>query len=426
MRFPVRGFHYTNEAVADTVLPGAREPARPFEIARSVRVRMGYTVRDMGSIEDAVRQRAGALGFDLVGFASAEPFLRDERAAIDRIRSGMMDGLPWYTEERVRRANNPELLLEGARSIISLGTSYNTGNPAPGSPGPVGKIARYAWGDDYHDVIKAKLRQLAADLSDIAGREVRTRVFVDDGPMNDRAAAERSGIGWFGKNTNILTQSHGSWVFLSQVVTDLELEPGEPLAKNCGECVMCIDDCPTGAIVAPYVIDNRRCISFLTIELRGPIPRDLRPLVGDWVFGCDICQDVCPVNRKATGSLEPAFRQRHDFGAPALIPLLDLDDEGFRERFRKSPIKRAKRVGLQRNVCVALGNIGDTRAVAPLAGALKSPEALVREHAAWALGRIGGQEAEAALRAAMDVEEDQSTRAEIELSLDEMDALPRT
>ena len=376
----------------------------------------------MGRVEDAVRQRARALGFDLVGFASAEPFLRDERAATERIRGGLMDGLPWYTEERVRRANNPELLLEGARSIISLGTSYNTGEPEPGSPGPVGKVARYAWGDDYHDVIKTKLRELAACLSDIAGREVRTRVFVDDGPMNDRAAAERAGIGWFGKNTNILTRRHGSWVFLSQVVTDLELEPDEPLAKNCGECVMCIDDCPTGAIVAPYVIDNRRCISFLTIELRGSIPRDLRPLVGDWVFGCDICQDVCPVNRKAFQSLEPAFRQRHDFGAPALVPLLDLDDEGFRERFRKSPIKRAKRVGLQRNVCVALGNIGDEAAVPALVQALRSRDALVREHAAWALGRIGGEEAASALRATVDGESDPSARAEIELSLKEMGA----
>ena len=385
---------------------------------------MVYTVREMRRIEDAVRQRAKALGFDLVGFASAEPFLRDERAAIDRVRSGLMDGLPWYTEERVRRANHPELLLEGARSIISLGTSYNTGSPTPGRPGPTGKVARYAWGDDYHDVIKSKLRQLAADLSDIAGREVRTRVFVDDGPMNDRAAAERAGVGWFGKNTNILTRSHGSWVFLSQVVTDLDLEPDEPLAKTCGDCVICIDDCPTGAIVAPYVIDNRRCISFLTIELRGSIPRELRPLVGDWVFGCDICQDVCPVNRKAAESLEPAFRQRHDFGAPALIPLLDIDDEGFRERFRKSPIKRAKRVGLQRNVCVALGNIGDVGAVPPLAGALKSQDAVVREHAAWALGRIGGPEAVDALSAALDVEGDPAVRREVELSLKEMAAHP--
>ena len=214
--------------------------------------------------------------------------------------------------------------------------------------------------------MKARLKSFVEGLSDRLGRPVKSRIFVDDGPMNDRAAAERAGVGWFGKNTNILTSTHGSWVLLGQVITDLELEPDAPLAKNCGECVRCIDACPTGAIVAPYVIDNRRCISFLTIELRGIMPRELRPLVGDWVFGCDICQDICPVNRDVALSLEPAFQQRHDFGAPALLPLLELDDEGFRERFRNSPVKRAKRVGLQRNVCVALGNIGDPAAVPAL------------------------------------------------------------
>jgi epoxyqueuosine reductase len=253
------------------------------------------------------------------------------------------------------------------------------------------------------------------------GKQVKARIFVDDGPMNDRAAAERAGVGWFGKNTNILTSSHGSWVFLGQVITDLELEPDTPLVKTCGNCVRCIDDCPTGAIVAPYVIDNTRCISFLTIELRGSIPRKLRPLVGDWVFGCDICQDVCPVNRKALQSLEPAFRQRHDFAAPALIPLLDLDDEGFRERFRNSPIKRAKRVGLQRNVCVALGNIGDPSAIPALVGALYSETPMVREHAAWALGRIGRRQAIAALQSALDHEEDSKVVEEIELALRESD-----
>ena len=179
----------------------------------------------------------------------------------------------------------------------------------------------------------------------------------------------------------------------------------------------CIDACPTGAIVAPYVIDNTRCISFLTIEFRGAIPMELRPLVGDWVFGCDICQEVCPVNVKAQLSLEPAFRQRHDFATPVLIPLLELDDEGFTERFRNSPIKRAKRVGLQRNVCVALGNIGDSSAVPALAPALLRADALVRSHAAWALGRIGGRQAEGALESALPHEEDPEVIEEIEHAL---------
>ena len=376
----------------------------------------------MDTLENTVKQYAKSLGFDIVGITSAEPFVRDERAAIQRIRQGLMDGLPWYTEERVRRATHPEVLLEEARSVISLAISYLTEKRKNGGPGPVGKIGRYAWGDDYHQVLKSRLKEFVDGLPRRVGRPVRTRIFVDDGPMNDRAAAERAGVGWFGKNTNILTSIHGSWVLLGQVITDLELEPDRPLAKNCGDCVRCIDACPTGAIVAPYVIDDTRCISFLTIELRGAIPREQRPLVGDWVFGCDICQDVCPVNRDVALSLEPAFQQRHDFAAPALLPLLELDDEGFRERFRNSPVKRAKRVGLQRNVCVALGNIGDPSAVPALARALKGLDSLVRLHAAWALGRIGGRHASEALESALAREEDTAVREELQLSMADMGA----
>lgn len=299
--------------------------------------------------------------------------------------------------------------------------SYNYGKAEPEGQEPHGKIARYAWGEDYHDVMKDRLRAFVEVIPRVAGRPVKTRIFVDDGPMNDRAAAERAGVGWFGKNTNILTPSHGSWVLLGQVVTDLDLATDASLKKTCGECVRCIDDCPTGAIVAPYVVDNRRCISYLTIELRGSISRELRPLIGDWVFGCDICQNVCPVNRKAAPSTEPAFRKRRDFDTPALLPLLGLDDEGFRERFRGSPVKRAKRSGLQRNVCVALGNIGDPAAVPALANALRSGEPLVREHAAWALGRIGGPGAKATLAAALQTERDDGVAAEIAVSMEEID-----
>ena len=374
----------------------------------------------MGRLEDSIKEYGKSLGFDVVGITDARAFPRDERAAIERIREGLMDGLPWYTEERVRRGTRPDDLLPGARSIISLAMSYFHDGPDNGKATPHGKVARYAWGDDYHGVLKGRLKEFVDGLEQRVGAHVKARVFVDDGAMIDRPAAERAGVGWFGKNTNILTPSHGSWVLLGQVITDLDLEPDQPLKKTCGSCVRCIDDCPTGAIVAPYVIDNTRCISYLTIELRGAIPRDMRPLVGDWVFGCDICQDVCPVNRKAAGSLEPAFRQRHDFAAPALLPLLELDDEAFRERFRNSPIKRAKRAGLQRNVCVALGNIGDPMAVPALAATLGRADAVVRLHAAWALGRIGGVEAAAALRAALDVEQDPEVREEIEESLAEM------
>ena len=371
----------------------------------------------MGTLERSIKAYGKDLGFDIVGITTAEPFLRDEQAAVQRVRDGLMDGLSWYTEERVHRATHPEVLLPEAKSVISLAISYLTGERQPIGPGPSGKIARYAWGDDYHQVIKSRLKQFVDGLSQRVGRPVKARIFVDDGPMNDRAAAERAGVGWFGKNTNILTPSHGSWVLLGQVITDLDLEPDAPLAKNCGECVRCIEACPPGAIVAPYVIDNTRCISFLTIELKGAIPRDMRPLVGDWVFGCDICQDVCPVNRDVALSLEPAFQQRHNFAAPALIPLLELDDEAFRERFHNSPVKRAKRVGLQRNVCVALGNIADPVAVPALISCLNGPDDIVRLHAAWALGQIGGRRASEALSSALASEQDTSVRDEIERSM---------
>ena len=365
------------------------------------------------TLESVVKSLALDIGFDRVGIANAAPFIRDEAASIERVRAGLMDGLPWYTEERVRRMNRPELLLEGARSIVSLALSYDTGEPAGQGPEPRGKVAKYAWGRDYHSLIKSRVRRFIRELPSVVDGPVRARYFVDDGPMNDRAVAERAGIGWFGKNTNILTPTHGSWVFLAEVITDLDLRPDPPLKKTCGECVRCIPACPTDAIIAPFVIDNRRCISFLTIELRGPVPRELRPLMGDWVFGCDICQEVCPVNRKAAPSREVEFRKRHDFDAPELLPLLTLDEDGFKARFNGSPIRRARREGLQRNVCIALGNIGDPVAVPGLIEAMRSDQPVVRSHAAWALGRIGGELADAALELALSTEDDDEVIEEI-------------
>jgi epoxyqueuosine reductase len=250
--------------------------------------------------------------------------------------------------------------------------------------------------------------------------------------MVDRAAAQRSGLGWYGKNTNILTKGWGSWVFLAELVTTLPLDPDPPTGANCGRCEVCLHACPTKAFVAPGVLDNRRCISYLTIELRGAIPLELRPLIGNHIFGCDICQEVCPVNQRVearlraagrlSGAREPlAFRPRVGIGSsPALIELLALDDQGFRARFRHSPIKRAKRRGLLRNVCVALGNSGDAAAVPALARALGDHEPLVRRHAAWALGRLGGAHAREALEAARAREQEPEVRAEIACALDEL------
>ena len=243
-----------------------------------------------------IKECAKELGFDLVTITSAERFTSDEAITLERMGRGLMDGLPWFTTSRVSRGCSPEDLLTGARSIVSLGISYKP-EREPDSPheGDLrGKVAVYAWGDDYHQVIKQKMKTLVETVSAKLDRSIQSRWYVDDGPMLDRAAAHRAGTGWFGKNTNILTSQYGSWVFLGQIVTDLDLTPDSPLKKTCGECTRCLDACPTNAFVGPYVLDARRCISYLTIELKSAIPEELRPLIGNRVFGCDDCQIVCP------------------------------------------------------------------------------------------------------------------------------------
>jgi len=399
-----------------------------------------------GGAKSVITTYALEMGFDLVRVTSAQEFDEDRKVALKRIDDGLMDGLPWFNESRVLRGTSPQELLPGARSVICLALNYlEEGQEFAESANPGGKVARYAWGRDYHKLIKKRMRAYVEGLRIKLGNEFGARWYVDDGPMLDRAAASRSGLGWFGKNTNILTPSLGSWVFLGQVVTDLELEPDQPLKKTCGNCVRCIDACPTGAIIAPYVIDNARCISHLTIENRGEIPKALRPLIGDWVFGCDICQDVCPVNHKTPPSptlwSKNEIRQIQKEGmevpqsngeqhssaveqAPNpvsqerittldLIDLLEMTEETYRLRLRGTPILRAKRAGLQRNACVALGNKGDTVAIPALRQALIVGESLVRGHAAWALGRIGGTEAREALNQAQDNEGDEGVLGEI-------------
>jgi epoxyqueuosine reductase len=412
-----------------------------------------------------IKEQAYALGFDTVRITTAEGFPEAERIIKDRIARGLMDGLPWFTAERADVSCHPDALLPGAQSIIALGMVYLTEQPEDLEDGvcnpydgPRGRIARYAWGDDYHDIIKPRLQQFAAWLREYArneiGEEAETRLFVDTGRMVDRSVAQRAGLGWYGKNTNILTKGWGSWLFLAEIVTNLAIETDEPLKANCGNCEICLHACPTRALPNPYELDNTRCISFLTIELRGSIPLELRPLMGNLIFGCDICQEVCPVNkvaekrlglrcrdgkqliaatsitrRNATGQAEPVeqkttflghaeFRARPGVGSsPELIPLLSLSEEQFRERFRCSPIKRAKRRGLLRNVCVALGNSGDRRAIPALIGVLHDQEPLIRGHAAWALGRLGSQEAHDALCSALETEEDSEVQKEIRYAL---------
>ncbi len=380
---------------------------------------------DAEPLTKAVKDAALQAGFDVVGIASADVFNERGETTKKRVSEGLMDGLPWFTEQRVERGTDPANMLPGAQSIISLALSHHHENPAEAPDAqPRGRIARYAWGEDYHRVFARKVRAFIETLPEVTGVEnIGTRWYTDTGPMLDRAVAERAGVGWFGKNTNILT-SQGSWMLLAQIITTLDLAPDEPLKKTCGACNICVDACPTGAIVAPYVLDNRKCISYLTIENRGPIPRELRPLIGDWIFGCDICQDVCPVNRKAQvgKAYTELTRDAENRARPELVELLELDDDGFRERFRQSAVLRAKPEGMRRNVCIALGNIADPATVPSLTRVLREdPSPIVRGHAAWALGRIGTKEAVTALKEALERELDAGALEEMRVALTESD-----
>jgi epoxyqueuosine reductase len=357
------------------------------------------------SLTQDVKAAAFELGFDRAGISDAKPLRHAEAAIQQRIADGHMDGLRWFTPERAQLATRPTELLPGARSILALAVSYlGRRDPPPIEPGnPRGKIARYAWGRDYHDVLKQMARELVARVEQVAGRPVASRIFVDSSPLAERAVAERAGLGWFGKNTMLLLPGAGSWAFLCEVILDLNLEPDVPVAKSCGTCRRCLDVCPTGALVAPGVLSTPLCISFQTIEQKGSIPRTLRPQMGAWVFGCDDCQEVCPVNRKALPARIADLRAYDDESAfPSLTGLLALDDAAFRARYKGTPVTRAKRWGMQRNACVALGNSRDEGAIPALGETLLNPtqHPIVREHAAWALARFHVPTARAALNTA--------------------------
>jgi epoxyqueuosine reductase len=374
------------------------------------------------SVEDQIRNKAKELGFNLVRITNAVPFIRDEKAAIQRIRKGFMGDLPWYTEKRVHTANNPQFLLDKAQSIISVSMPYYIEQKASLRKSVSGKVARYAWGDDYHIVMKKKLEILLSNISEITKKSANGRIFVDDGAINDRAVAEKSGLGWFGKNTNILTSSHGSWILLGSIITDLKLTPDKVLKKNCGSCTTCIDLCPTGAIVGPYVLDSRKCISYLTIELKGIIPRNLRTAIGSWIFGCDICQDVCPVNKGIPNTTVSEFSPRNtNYTIAELLNFLDFNQDNFSKKFKNSPIKRAKLEGLKRNVCIALGNSQNIKAIPKLKKVLKEETYIIKIHAAWALGQIGGTTAYKTLQNAYMQEKNEGVKQEISLSLKDIE-----
>ena len=370
------------------------------------------------NFSEIFRDSANSLGIELLGVTSARPFRAAEKIARKRLNDGLMGELKWYNERRIFRGTRPQELLSDAKSIVSVAMNYL---PNPKMDEIVqsghGRVARYARGIDYHKVMKKRLRELMDIFSSRIEKTIKYKVYVDDGPMLDREVARRSGLGFYGKNTNILTK-FGSWVFLGQVLLDLELRVDKSSGKSCGVCTDCIPVCPTGAIIAPYVIDSNRCISYLTIEHRGSIPRHLRPLIGDMVFGCDLCQEVCPVNRKrgtVTGHIE--FRSsEHDAGIN-LEEILLMDEEAFQQRFQNSPVRRATRTGLQRNACIVLGNSKNPEAIVPLTHALSNEDYLVREHAAWALGQVGGKAAKESLEAALDLESNATVKDEISEAL---------
>ncbi len=282
--------------------------------------------------------------------------------------------MDWIARGAAKRAD-PQLVLAGAKSVVVLALNYWQGERLPRE---AGRIARYAWGDDYHDLVEGNLKQLDQFLEAAGGQQRR---YVDTGPVLERDFAAAAGIGWHGKSTMLLNRSLGTWFFLAEIFTTLELPPDPPQTARCGTCTSCIDACPTGAITAPHRLDARRCISYLTIELKGSIPLELRPLLGDRIYGCDDCLDACPWNRFAQVSREAAFAARPAVSQLALRDFLALDEMQFRELFRGSPIKRIKRRGLLRNVCVALGNVGTEADLPALERAAQDPEALIAEHA---------------------------------------------
>ncbi|MGB3329923.1 MAG: tRNA epoxyqueuosine(34) reductase QueG [Thermomicrobiales bacterium] len=373
-----------------------------------------------------VKLLAAECGLAVSAVTSAEPFegLADRIAA--HIDAGHLDGLDWYTKERGAFAADVRNLHPGARSILSVGLNYWPGDSERPEDGVLrGRISRYAWGRDYHRVLKRQLKDLHARLEAIVGHPVEMRALVDTARVVDREVAARSGLGWFGKNACIISPGFGSWLLLGELVVDLDLVPDAPLDRNCGRCTICIDRCPTGAIVAPYTIDAPTCISFLTIEERGPIPHPLRAKMGDWVYGCDVCQETCPYTGNATIANDPDLMPASvDNAWPSLHWLLRMTDDEFGATYFGTPVPRTKRRGLARNAAIAIGNTGSDADVPVLIEALTShDEPLVRGHVAWALGRLGGHTARTALERARPADPDDTVRAEIAAAL-EMPARP--
>lgn len=342
------------------------------------------------SLKQAVRQQAEQLGFDACHFAPAvRPPHAD--AFLNWLQQGKAGEMAWLAKNAERRTD-PQLVLPGARTVVMVAKSY--GQPPPAGPPQAvedanpHQIAQYALGDDYHEVLTPRIRALEDILAAHGGKQ---RSYIDTGPVLERDFAALSGLGWQGKSTMLISQRLGAFFFLGALLTTLEIPPDPPVADRCGRCTRCIDVCPTAAITAPYTLDARRCVSYLTIELKGSIPIELRPLMGNRIYGCDDCAAVCPWNRFAKASSEARFAARSFAHQWRLRDFLNLDDTAFRALFKGSPIKRIKRRGFLRNVCVALGNVGTRADLESLLKATQDPEPLVAEHALWAVAQVSAR-----------------------------------
>jgi len=388
---------------------------------------MESTLLSPAELSERIRARALDMGFGVVGIAPAHESEQGDAYArwVDEGMHGEMAYLA--REDAIAKRRDPAVLVPGARSALVVGLEYYNADADPGVTADPsrGIVARYARNHDYHDLMKERLIALQewinAELLPVTGR-----AYVDTGAVLERELASRAGLGWQARNTMLIQPGRGSFWFLGVILLDVELAYDQPFQKDhCGTCNACVSACPTGALLgrdetgAPRM-DARRCISYLTIELKGAIPRDLRPLIGNRVYGCDICQEVCPWNSFATPSTEEAFLAREGLDGPKLIEWMTMTQEEFSARFKGSPIKRAKRRGLLRNVAVALGNWGSPQAVPALSIALNDEEPLVRGHAAWALGRIGTEAARQVLRGREEVEVDAWVREEIAAAGDVM------
>ncbi len=363
------------------------------------------------SPEEQIKSTATLLGFDLVGIAPAvSPVgFSDLQLWLKKGFAGEMH----YMERREEAYSHPQFVLTEVKSIIMLGLNYHSKPPVQCSTSD-GRVARYAWGtEDYHDLLRDKLKKLGNALH-LLFPECRTRGVVDTAPLLERDFARLAGLGWFGKNTMLINKQAGSWMFLAALLIDIPLQPDQPHnTSHCGTCTRCLDICPTDAFPQPYVLDASKCISYLTIEHRGHLPKELRDNMGEWLFGCDLCQEVCPWNRKAPVSSEDAFQPLAELNPINAVELLQLTQETFRKRFRHSPLSRPKRTGLLRNAAIVLGNSGDQQFVPDLIVALEDSEPIIRAAVVWALGKLGSEKAITALQERQKKEEDSIVQQEI-------------